>query len=415
MYSLDRLLNHFHVPHPRRRPTGLEALMVNYPIFQLAAGMMASFGVLYVYLLGDGLMEGLSLILLFFGMQRLVVGLAAPVVAKMISKLGFRWMIFSSLAFFILKTLILIQMNHSNLWLMGPAVLFGGVAIAAYYMSYHGLFLTDNDDDKIGQQMGLVTMMGRMGVMMAPLLAGLLIQQYSYTVMFSVAIGLLILSSLPLFLMPHHDHKKEWFSVKKAVGLVKKKEGFLDSTMWWYFENGIQSFWWPILLFSLVGSFAKFGMIGSGVMITNSLAVFVAGRLYDKRKFRRGYPVFTGLVAVSNIMRYSSNSLGLGIASDGLNRISSPFWWMKIRRNALVDGENYSPMVFAAAWEWSVCLGYLLSLVVGFLILVFSNGEWQWLIVPAVVANVAAAVGVRKDEGGIRRVESVLHSQDKFG
>ena len=101
MYSLDRLLNHFHVPHPRRRPTGLEALMVNYPIFHLAAGMMASFGVLYVYLLGDGLMEGLSLILLFFGMQRLVVGLAAPVVAKMISKLGFRWMIFSSLAFFI--------------------------------------------------------------------------------------------------------------------------------------------------------------------------------------------------------------------------------------------------------------------------------------------------------------------------
>ena len=398
MYSLDRALNHFHFPRLKRKPSGLQALMINYPIYQVAVGMMASFGVLFVYLLGEGMVEGLELVVLFFGLQRVVVALTTPVVAKVISRLGFRWTILLSLVAMILKTFVLMQVSTVNWWLLSLALIFGGIAIAAYYTSYHGLFLTDNDDSKIGQQMGLVTMVGRMGVMIAPLIAGLLIQSFSYHAMFVLAIVLLILSSLPLFLMPHHDHTNEKFEVKEVFKLLRKKDGFLDSAMWWHFENGLQSFFWPILLFSIIGSFAKFGMIGSGVMMVNSLAVFLAGKVYDKRKLRRGYPLFTGAVALSNVVRYSSTTAGMGIVADGLNRLSSPFWWMKIRRNSLLDGEKHPPMVFATAWEWSACIGYIGALVVGYLILVFSNGQWQWLMVPAVVANVVAGVGVRKDE-----------------
>ena len=398
MYSPERILNHFHVPHLRKKPSGLQALMINYPIYQVAVGMMGSFGILFVYLLGADLVSGLKLVVLFFGLQRVVVAIVTPIVARMVFKIGYRWTILLSLLAMIAKTFLLMQVTVVNWWLLGLALVFGGVAISAYYTSYHGLFLTDNDDSKIGQQMGLVTMIGRMGVMIAPLLAGLLIQNFSYNAMFMLAIILLILSSLPLFLMPHHDHRKEKFSVKDAIKLMKKKEGFIDSAAWWHFENGLQSFFWPVLLFSIVGSFSKFGMIGSGVMLLNSLAVFLSGKLYDKRKLRRGYPLFTGMVAVSNMIRYSSKTIGMGITADSLNRLASPFWWMKIRRNAILDGENYEPMVFATAWEWSACVGYILALIVGYLILLLTNGQWQWLMVPAVVANIVAAVGVRKDE-----------------
>lgn len=400
MYSLDRLIHHhFRGSGLKKKPTGMQALMFNYPVFQLAMGMMASFGVLFVYQLGVSLVSGLGLVLLFFGLQRLVVVLMSPVVAKLILKIGYRWTVFVSLFAMIAKTFILIQVSEVNWWLLGTALLFGGTGIASYYISYHGLFLTDNDDDKIGQQMGLVTMVGRMGVMIAPLIAGLLIENFSYNTMFFVAIGLLLLSSLPLFLMPHHDHGKERFDLKDSVKLLTKKSGFLDSAMWWHFENGLQSFFWPILLFSLVGSFAKFGVIGSMVMLANGAAVFVAGKIYDKRKLRRGYSFFAVMVALSNVLRYSSKSLLRGVLSDGFNRLVSPFWWMKIRRNSLMDGERCEPMVFAVAWEWSACLGYLSALVVGYLILVFSGGRWELLMIPAVVANVISAVGVRKDEG----------------
>ena len=398
MYSLERVVNHFHLFDLKKKPTGYQALMVNYPLYQLAIAMMASFGVLFVYQLGSSFVNGLSLVLMFFGLQRLVVSLAVLLSAKLVFKLGYRWTILFSLVCLISKTFLLSQVTVDKIWLLGPALAFGGLAIATYYTSYHGIFLTDNDDNKIGQQLGLVTMMGRMGATVAPLIAGLLIQNYSYSTMFGVAIGILFLSSIPLFLMPHHDHKKEKFSVKESVKLLKKKEGFLDSITWWIFENGIQSFWWPILLFSLVGSFAKFGMIGSGVMVANSLAVYVSGKVYDKRKLRKIYPAFTGLVVVSNVLRYSSKTMVMGVGSDAANRLVSPFWWMKIRRNSLVDGENYEPMVFGVAWEWAVCWGYITSLIVGYLILVMSGGQWQWLMVPAVLANVIAAVGVRKDE-----------------
>lgn len=399
MYSLDRLSNHFQVMSWfRKRPTGFQALMINYAVYQLAVGMMASFGVLYIYLLGEGLMSGLRLVLLFFFLQRVVVALMVPVVGKLIFKLGYRWMVFLSLLTMIGKTFFLMETDQTRLWLLGPALLLGGIAVAAYYMSYHAMFLTDNDDGKIGQQMGLVTMTGRMGVMIAPMLAGLLIQQYSYSAMFMVAIGLLMLSALPLFVLPYHDHSREKFGIKDAFRLLKKKEGFLDSTTWWSIENGLQTFYWPVLLFLIIGSFVKFGAVGSGVMIANGLAVYLAGKIYDKRKLRRVYPFFTGMVVVSNIMRYLSKTIGMGIASDSLNRVASPFWWMKIRRNSILDGEKYDPMVFAAAWEWAVCLGYLISLALGYFILVISQGQWQWLIVPAVIANIVAAVGVRKDE-----------------
>lgn len=398
MYSLERVVNHFHLLTTKKRPTGYQALMVNYPLYQLAVAMMASFGVLFIYLLGDSFVNGLSLVLMFFGLQRIMVAISELLIVRLVSKIGYRWTILFSLVCLIAKTFLLMKVTIASLWMLGPALLFGGLAIAAYYSSYHGIFLTDNDDDKIGQQLGLVTMMGRMGATIAPLIAGLLIQNYSYSTMFGVAIILLFMSSVPLFLMPHHDHKEEKFRAIDSYKLMKKKEGFLDSISWWIFENGIQSFWWPILLFSLVGSFAKFGMIGSGVMVANSLAVYVTGKIYDKRKLRRVYPVFTGLVAVSNVLRYSSKTMMMGVGSDAMNRMMSPFWWMKIRRNALVDGENYSPMVFAVAWEWAVCWGYITSLIVGYLILVMSGGQWQWLMVPAVVANVIAAVGVRKDE-----------------
>jgi|GEM_PF-3172133 MFS family permease len=398
MHSLDRLSNYFHVPWATKRPTGFQALMANYAVFQLAAGMLASFGVLYIYLLGDDLMSGLKLMAVFFFLQRLVTALVVPLVGKMVFKLGYRWMVFMSILAMIAKTFILMKVNQTNLWLLGPALMLGGLSIAAYYVSYHGMFLTDNDDNKIGQQMGLVTMVGRMGVMIAPLLAGLLIQQYSYSVMFIVAIGLLMLSALPLFTLPHHDHSREKFEIKDAFKLLKKREGFLDSTTWWSLENGLQVFYWPILLFLIVGSFVKFGAIGSGVMIANGLAVYLSGKLYDKRKLVRAYPIFTGLVVVSNVMRYFSKTLVMGVASDSLNRVTSPFWWMKIRRNSILDGEKYEPIVFAVAWEWAVCLGYLVSLALGYLILSMSQGHWPWLIVPAVIANIVAAVGVRKDE-----------------
>jgi len=83
MYSLERMLHHFHLSE-KRRPSGFEALTINYTISQVASGMLSMFGVLFIYELGEKFNQGILMVFLFFGLQRVVVGLSVPLVAKFI-------------------------------------------------------------------------------------------------------------------------------------------------------------------------------------------------------------------------------------------------------------------------------------------------------------------------------------------
>lgn len=395
MYSLERILNHLYLRYPHRRPSGLEALAINFTISQVAVGMVSMFGVLFVFELGKNLMEGLMLVVGVFGLQRVVVGLVVAKVAELISRVGYRWMMFIGLISLALKVWILMQVTVIRMWLLVPALVLGGIAIASYYLGYHGVFLADNDDERIGEQVGLVTMLGRLALMVSPVLAGFLVENFGFAVMFGVAMSLLIVSLTPLFLMPHHERKSKKFSFKQAVKLVKKKKGFAQSVFWWHVENGIQTFYWPIFLFLAVKSHMTFGVIVSLVMMLNSLAVYGAGKVYDRRRLRRVYPVASVMLVGSFALRFMAGTVwGIG-AADGLSRLVSPFWWMKIRRNALITGEKVKAMVFAVSWEWAVTAGYLVALLVGFGLLWWSGGEWLWLVVPVGVSVWLGAKGVK--------------------
>ena len=394
MYSFDRMLHQWNLS--KRRPTGFEALSINFAISQIASGMLGTFGVLYIYSLGKDLLTGLSWILMFFGLQRLVVIICSPMVAKGIARIGYRWMMVWGLLSLAAKSWLMMMVDSYGWWLLVPALILGGFSIAGYYLGYHGIFLDDNDDEKIGEQAGLVTMAGRLALMVSPFLAGFLVQGYGFGAMFGVATGLLLISLGPLFLMPHHKHQRSDFKMKQVFKLLKKKQGFSPEVVWWHLENGIQAFFWPVLLFILIGSYSNFGLVNGAVMLISSLAVFYAGKIYDKRPLRRGRWLATGLVSVSDLLRFVAPSGLMAIGADSFNRLVSPFWWMKIRRRSLLAGEKVKAMVFAVAWEWAVSTGYLASLVVGYCLLRFSNGQWPWLVVPAIIGIVWGSKNVEE-------------------
>jgi len=389
MYSIDRLLRQVHFR--KKGLSGFRALEINYLINQLAMGMMGVFGVLFVFELGKDLLTGLKLVLVFFGLQRLVVGVVAPVIAKMIAKTGYRWMMLMGSLSLGTKAWLLMQVNRVDWSLLAGALLLGGIGTASYYQGYHGIFLDDNDDDKIGEQIGLMTMLGRLALVISPVLAGWLVEAYGFEVMFGTAMSLIIISLGPLFLMPHHDHRKQKFSLRHAVKLGVKRTSFSWSVAGWHIENAIQVFYWPVLLFLLLDSHLTFGLVGGLVMVVNSMAVYGAGKIYDKRPLRRGQLWMTGLVILSDIGRFFAPNIGVAVGADSMNRSVSPWWWMKIRRRALVAGEKLKTLEFAAIWEWSVTTGYLTGLVAGYGVLKLSGGDWRFLIIPAAVGAVMAS------------------------
>lgn len=385
MYSLERLLHQWHLR--KRKPTGLEALAVNYAVSQIAVGMLGSFGVLYIYSLGKNLFEGMGYVVVFFGLQRLVTMVASPLVAKGICRIGYRWMMFLGLLSLAIKSWLMMLSGGDWRWLV-PALILGGVSIAGYYLGYHGIFLDDNDDDKIGEQMGLITMAGRMALIVSPILAGFLVAGFGFETMFGVAGGLLLVSLIPLFLMPHHEHRLDDFKITKVFGMIKQKRGFAPEVFWWNVENGIQTFFWPVFLFLIIGGYERFGIVNGGVMLISSLVVYGSGKIYDKRPLKRGQWLATSLVSLSYVMRFMAGNSLMAVGADGFNRLVSPFWWMRIRRRVLMAGEKVKAMVFGVAWEWAVSVGYIVSLVAGFLLLWLSGGEWKWLIIPAVIGVV---------------------------
>ena len=145
----------------------------------------------------------------------------------------------------------------------------------------------------------------------------------------------------------------------------------------------------PIYLFIILKSYLVFGMVGSVVMIANSIIIYFVGKAYDKKAHKKYFIGSSVAVSLTWIARFLSTTPITAVLSDVLNRLFSPFWWMKIRRIELVAGEKTDSLVFGAAHEYMVSIGLILGIVVGYIVLVV--GTW-WLLI-SVLAIFATAVG----------------------
>ncbi|MBU0569247.1 MFS transporter, partial [Patescibacteria group bacterium] len=238
MYSIDKYIHETHFI--RKRPDGLTALTINYIILQFAAGMAGSFGVLFIFHLGKDLFQGLTFAVAFFCLQRTVVGIVMPFVAVVVSRIGYRRTMLVGLICMALKYLSLIFVTSNLLWPLIPALVLGGISIPAYYLAYHALFIDDNDDAKLGEQIGFMAMLGGVAGAVSPFLSGLIIDSFDFPVMFGLAMVLMLVSVVPLLLMDHHKKHAGNYSFKKVKKLFVQYPDVFWSNFAWHFENAFQ-------------------------------------------------------------------------------------------------------------------------------------------------------------------------------
>ncbi len=395
MYSIERVAHS--VRFNRKETDGLTSLKINYLISQFAAGMISIFGVLFVYQLGSDFNQGLTYVLLYFGLQRVVViTIAIPTVAALISRIGYRWAMLIGLLLLIASAFLLAVVAKGVLWPLLPSLVLGGFAIAFYYLAFHAVFLDDNDDARIGEQMGMITMLGRLALIASPIVAGLLVEYFGFSTMFIVASILLLISVIPLMLMKHHKRHLGNYSFSAVIRFIRRRGNITSAMISWSFTEAIQAFFWPIYLFMILKSYLVFGMVGSVVMIANSIIVYFVGKAYDKQVHKKYFVGSSVAVSLTWVARFLSTTPITVVLSDVLNRLFSPFWWMKIRRSELVAGEKTDSLVFGAAHEYMVSIGLILGIFVGYIVLVV--GSW-WLLISA-LAVIATMIGTwaLKDE-----------------
>lgn len=388
--------------HPRLsvRLSGFSALTINYLLMALAVEMVGSFGVLFVWQLGRDWREGILLILLLFGFQRLIVGLIVFPIGQLYARIPHQWIMAAAQVALVAKLLILSIASTQHQPIQYGALLLafalGGFYIASYYVGFHSLFLFDTSEQNVGKGIGLIDMLGRFSGVIAPLLAGILVDRFGFSVMFITAIVILLCSSVPLFLMRHRRFTVHAPSVASVFGLLRHQSKFAQSVYFWLIEDAIGGFFWPIFLILVLKNYAVFGAIGSLVMMTSSVMVYIAGFLYDRQPLRRIFPGAALAVGVMWVIRFLSRTpLTVGTA-DVLYRVISPAWWMKIRRNELAVGEEADHMTFAIAHELMITFGDLTGLVLGYWLLVMSHLNWYWLLLPT-LGGIFMSVKVMKD------------------
>lgn len=381
--------------HPRLK--GLTALEINVFLNQFALGMIGAFGVLFIFHLNrSSLANGVFLVIAFFAFQRVIIGLFLPVVARLTERIGFRRIMTLGTLGLAGKLILFTQIDTGRIWLLIPAAIFGGLHIAAYFPGYHAVFLNDNDDDHIGAQIGMIGFIGSLAALSAPLISGILIDSSGFTPMFLVSLIVLAASIVPLWLKPLRHGKIKPVEFSLVWNFYRRNPHLSAAIVFWHIAEAVLVFIWPIYAFLILKSYTTVGVLGSAVVLTESFIIILAGRIYDKRPLHRLYPLLAASVAATWVVRFLAAVPVTVFASDILHRTVSPLWWMKIRRSALAAGETANHLAFGLSWEWLLTAGYLAGLIISYFLLLISDLNWFFLVIPAVGGVVAATIFLKE-------------------
>jgi hypothetical protein len=388
MVSLERMLY--------RRTNGYVALTDHYFLSQFAVGMIGIFGAVYLFEFYVEWYWGLLVVVGFYVLQRVVCMLILPVVVELLNRFGYRRVMSMSLMALILRLGLMSMATRATVGLLGVAALFGGIYLAGYWLSFNGLLVEDGDVAKVGTQQGYLSMLGSLAALVSPFVAGVVVQQAGFQVMFGLAMVVLGGSLLPLFRMGHHKHSLRGYSLEKVWKQFEEHPHFTRGVFFWNVAQSVLDIMWPVYLMMMVGSYALLGSIYSGVMLASGISVMAAGKIYDSRPLRRVFPVASAMVAVLWGMRFLTTSLSGVVTADILGRLLSPLWWMKIRRFELRFGGRSNAMVYASAHELLVAFGTVVGLSTGGLLVLMSRGDFRLLMIPGIAGVLFSTWAARK-------------------
>ncbi len=125
--------------------------------------------------------------------------------ASIITRLGFRVSMFTANFILAIKLACLIFAQKEILFLI-PAALLEGFLNPLYWLPYHSIFVTDGKENKFGQEISTMGMLGQFCTISAPFIGGIILVQLGFGLLYALALMLILIAALPLFFMPHHTH-----------------------------------------------------------------------------------------------------------------------------------------------------------------------------------------------------------------
>jgi MFS family permease len=219
----------------------------------------------------------------------------SPVAARIDSDLGVKHVILYRTPLLVVFYILLIFVNSISFLYIFIAIL-GGVSLTLYWTSMNGLFVKNADKIHEGEEVGLYFGLERTPAIIAPTVGALILRSLGFDFLFSLAVGFLLLSVIPLFLS--HDFKPPKFNFKNFKLVVERRLSL------YFFVIGVM-FGAEYLVWSLF-VYLNFGVLSLGLSASFSglaMALFTVwfGRISNVAKNRTRL-VRLGVVLYSIIM-----------------------------------------------------------------------------------------------------------------
>ena len=209
--------------------------------------------------------------------------------------------VFNILWFVLLTTL---PDQQWPLWLIGIA---WGAFVAPYWSSFRYAFAQGVKDKRAGRYVAGSSALLMIAVGLAPALGGLLANLAGFRVLYLVAIGLMVLASLPLlFGNPVRPTRK--LEVKRLR--LRPYRGDYLANAGSTIDDSVHELSWPMLIFLVVPTYAGVGLLSSLGVITAIATAFFVGIREEGKGAKHYIREGAAVTSLTNVARLLASAPG---------------------------------------------------------------------------------------------------------
>lgn len=283
--------------------------------------------------------------------------------------------------------ILLFFLNPQNmLWLLGPlAIVIVGFRIW-HWVPYHVDFALFTKDGERGRRVSLsfatIAFMGVIG----PILAGFIIANAGYPVLFGVITTLLIAASVSYAFVPETNTRFEWGYTETWKKLVHKKHrGAMLSLGADGMETIVTLVVWPIFLYEiLAGNVLEIGAVSTIIVGATIVLQLLLGRYLDKRSDAKEKTLRVGstlyaLGWIFKIFVLSATQVFLVGLYHNVVRIFTKTPYNAILYDMSADQGRYVDE-FTVLREMSIHIGRTIALILISVMTLYISIEWAFVL-----------------------------------
>lgn len=316
----------------RANQQGVKLLYWNQLLKKLSERLVSIFTPIFLFTQGmrewNDIRMALTLAFSFYFVFRLCNLLFLFPAASAVRRFGYRW---NSLAgsWGFAGVFLLLSIVDTNVWLMVPAAILFALAVPLYWLPYHSLFVEEVETEHFGSKVGWMAVVERGIAVVGPVVGAVVASTLGFSALFWLGIVVLLLSSIPLFFMQHHDHVDavswselvEWLREHRFRRAAMSFSGM-------YFYTATTTAVWPLYLFLLLGNLEQVGLLLSLVMVVSVAAAFGAGKVFDRKHSRGLFAIGSVVTAMMWLVRGFLTSFTQVLVIDGIDKVNSAFYWL---------------------------------------------------------------------------------------